>query len=51
MKTIRYISLRMIAIMAIAIGFVLPSKAQTLGNYYANIDWQFNFPLGNDFVK
>jgi len=51
MKTMKNLSLRMIAIMIIAIGFALPSKAQTLGNYYANIDWQFNFPLGNDFVK
>ena len=45
MKTMKYLSLKMIAIIAIAIGFALPSKAQTLGNYYANIDWQFNFPL------
>ena len=51
MKTMKYLSLRMIVIMAIAVGFALPGKAQTLGNYYANIDWQFNFPLGNDFVK
>ena len=51
MKTMKYLSLRIIAVLVIAIGFALPSKAQTLGNYYANIDWQFNFPLGNDFVK
>ena len=51
MKTMKYFSLRLIAIMTIAACFALPSKAQTLGNYYANIDWQFNFPLGNDFAK
>ena len=51
MKTMKYLSLRMIVIMAIAVGFALPGKAQTLGNYYVNIDWHFNFPLGNDFVK
>ncbi len=51
MKTIKYLSLRALALAAILIGFALPGKAQTLENYYANIDWQFNFPLGNDFVK
>lgn len=51
MKTKKYLPLKALAVLAIAIGFALPSKAQTLGNYYANIDWQFNFPLGNDFVK
>ena len=51
MKTKKYLPLKALAVLAIAIGFALPGKAQTLGNYYANIDWQFNFPLGNDFVK
>ena len=51
MKTMKYLPLKALAVLAIAIGFALPGKAQTLGNYYANIDWQFNFPLGNDFVK
>ena len=51
MKTFKHLSLKVMVIMAIAIGFTLPSKAQSLGNYYANIDWQFNFPMGNDFVK
>ena len=44
-------SVKWLALAAIAIGFVLPSQAQTLGNYYANIDWQFNIPRGTDYVK
>lgn len=44
-------SMKWLALAAIAIGFVLPSQAQTLGNYYGNIDWQFNFPRGTEFVK
>ena len=33
MKTTKYLSLKVIAIMVITIGFALPGKAQTLGNY------------------
>ena len=51
MKTINHLSIKIVAIIAIAIGFALPGKAQTLGNYYANIDWQFNFPSSDGFVK
>ena len=39
MKTMKYLPLKALAVLAIAIGFALPGKAQTLGNYYANIDW------------
>ena len=41
----------MLAIAIIAIGFSMPGKAQILENYYANIDWQFNFPNSDNFVK
>lgn len=51
MKTKKHFSMKWLVLAAIAIGFVLPSQAQTLGNYYANIDWQYNFPKGTDFVK
>lgn len=51
MKTIKHYSTRILATLAIALGFMLPTQAQTLEKYYANIDWQFNLPLGNDFVK
>ncbi|MBE6287402.1 MAG: porin family protein [Mediterranea massiliensis] len=50
MKTIKYLSLRAIAIVALTLVVVLPSKAQMSDNYYANIDWQYNFPLGNHFA-
>lgn len=51
MKTIKYLSIRLLAITAIAVGFTLQGKAQTLGNYYANVDWQFNFPNSDGFAK
>ena len=45
MKTIKYLSLRVLAVAALALVFALPTKAQMTDNGYANIDWQFNFPL------
>ena len=51
MKTMKYYAYRVIAIVALSLAFAIPSKAQMNDNYYANIDWQFNFPIGNDFVK
>ena len=47
MKTIKYISMRVLAIAALALVFAMPAKAQLTDNGYANIDWQFNFPLSN----
>ena len=35
---------------AIAIAFAMPAKAQLSDNGYANIDWQFNAPLSNNFA-
>ena len=34
----------------IAIAFAMPAKAQLSDNGYANIDWQFNVPLSNNFA-
>ena len=51
MRTITFPSIKMLAIAIIAIGFSMPGKAQILENYYANIDWQFNFPKSDNFVK
>lgn len=50
MKTIKYISMRVLAIVALALVFAMPAKAQLTDNGYANIDWQFNFPLSNHFA-
>ena len=44
MKTTKYLSIKILAMVAMALGLALPGNAQTLENYYANIDWQFNFP-------
>ena len=45
MKATRHIPLKVFAMMAIAIAFALPSRAQTSDTFYSNIDWQFNFPI------
>ena len=50
MKTLKYLSLRVLATMAIALAFALPAKAQMTDNGYASIDWQYNFPLSNHFA-
>lgn len=49
MKTLKYISIRIIAFAAIAITCALPASAQISQNAYYNIDWQFNAPLKNHF--
>ena len=49
MKTIKYISTRVLAVMALALVFALPAKAQLSDNYYASIDWKFNIPIDNNF--
>lgn len=51
MKSTRHIPLKALAIMVIAIAFALPGRAQTSDTFYSNIDWQFNFPIGNDFTE
>lgn len=50
MKTMKYISLRVLAIAALALAFAMPAKAQLSDNGYANVDWQFNVPLKNHFA-
>lgn len=42
MKTIKYLTLRLMAVAAIAIAFALPAKAQVTPFTYFNVDWQFN---------
>ena len=50
MKTMKYISLRVLAIAALALAFAMPAKAQLSDNGYANVDLQFNAPLKNHFA-
>lgn len=50
MKTLKYISLRVVALSALALALAMPAKAQMTDNGYANIDWQFNFPMSNNFA-
>ena len=50
MKTRKNIYFKVVALAAIAIAFAMPAKAQLSDNGYANIDWQFNAPLGNHFA-
>ncbi|MBQ8224796.1 MAG: porin family protein [Bacteroides sp.] len=50
MKAIKYLSLKAFALAALTLAFALPTKAQMTDNAYANIDWQFNFPLSNHFA-
>ena len=39
MKTIKYISTRVLAVIALALVFALPAKAQLSDHGYASIDW------------
>jgi len=50
MKTKKHIPWKVLAIVAFAMAFTLPSRAQTSDTFYSNIDWQFNFPINNDFA-
>ena len=51
MKTIKYISIRVLAVMALALVFALPAKAQLSDNGYASIDWKFNIPINDNFAN
>ncbi len=51
MKTIKYISTRVLAVMAVALVCALPAKAQLSDNGFASVDWKFNIPLSNDFAN
>ena len=50
MKTINNLYTKVIAMIVMVITFTLPAKAQLSDNGFANIDWQFNAPLGNHFA-
>lgn len=50
MKISRRFTTKVLAIAALVGCFALPAKAQTSDILYYNIDWQFNFPLGNNFA-
>ena len=50
MKTTRRISFKVLAVMAFAMAFALPGRAQTSDTFYSNLDWQFNFPISNSFA-
>ena len=51
MKTIKYFTLRLMAVAAIAIAFALPAKAQVTPFTYFNVDWQFNAPISNNLAN
>lgn len=50
MKTMQHLPLKILAVVAMAIVFAMPSRAQTSDAFYSNIDWQFNFPISNSFA-
>ena len=51
MKTFKHISFKNLVLLALTTTFfALPAKAQMTDNGYANVDWQYNFPLGNAFT-
>lgn len=50
MKRIKHISFKAIVLAALMSLFGLPLKAQMTNNGYANVDWQYNFPLNNAFT-
>ena len=43
MKTIKYFTLRLTAVAAIAIAFALPAKAQVTPFTYFNVDWPVSY--------
>lgn len=49
MKTLKYLSVKVLAVAAVALAFALPANAQISPKSYFNIDWQFNAPLSNHF--
>ena len=51
MKTIGHISFKNLVFAALAMLCTLSAKAQMTDNGYANIDWQYNFPVSNAFTR
>lgn len=50
MKTIGHISFKSLVFATLAMLCTLSAKAQMTDNGYANIDWQYNFPVSNAFT-
>lgn len=50
MKTNKHKPFKMIALSIFAMILALPSYAQTSDTFYSNVDWQFNFPISNNFA-
>lgn len=50
MKTIQTIYMKGVLLGAAILFLALPVKAQMTDNGYANVDWQYNFPLSNHFT-
>ena len=42
MKTMKHLPIKALALLAFAMIFALPSRAQTSDTFYSNIDWQFS---------
>lgn len=50
MKTVKRIAAKAFAIVGLAIAASLPAQAQMSDKGFANIDWQVNYPISNDFA-
>lgn len=54
MKTIKNIKVKVLSAAIIAISAIIPitsNAQQDYKQYFGNIDWQFNAPIGNDFTN
>lgn len=51
MKTIKYLSLRLLAVVAVIAFLPVRTEAQVVNRAYFNIDWNFNIPISNDFAS
>ena len=51
MKTIYKKTVKVAALLTLTLIMAMPAKAQLSDNYYANMDWQMNFPVGNHFAE
>lgn len=51
MKTIYKKTVKVAALLTLTLIMAMPAKAQLSDNYYANMDWQMNFPMGNHFAE
>ena len=51
MKTIKYISIRLVAVAAVLFGLSQPMNAQLSMSSYINVDWQFNGSVGTKYME